>query len=282
MRSLPRPGPLELKDLLGAALRATARAAGEILAVYAGAFSVQAKQDDSPITEADRRAHRVILEELRRGGPHPILSEEGRLPPYVERRRWPAYWLVDPLDGTKEFVKRNGEFTVNIALIALRQPVLGVVYAPVLGLLYFAARGLGAFRAEGVDPAARDLLARARPLPRLASVFPGRIPRRRQRIPLTALASRSHPSARWERCLEALRRVYPEVRVIPLGSALKSCFVAEGRADLYLRFGTTMEWDTAAAQAVVEQAGRRVCVYPGRRPLRYNKPSLANPSIIVF
>jgi len=271
------------EQLLEPALRAAGRAGQEVLRVYSGDFTVDSKVDLTPVTDADRRAHAAICEALSAGPAYPVLSEEGRQPPYSERRRWRRFWLVDPLDGTKEFVKRNGEFTVNIALIEGRRPVLGVVYAPVSGLLYFAARGSGARKAEGLGagPGLERALEKALPLPRRRPAFPGRIPARRQPRRLTVLASRSHRSQRWERYLARLRRVYAGVEVLSLGSALKSCLVAEGRADLYLRFGTTMEWDTAAAQAVVEAVGRRVRSYPWRRRLRYNKRNLANPPFLA-
>jgi len=270
-------------ELLGLALRAAGLAAREILEVYAGRFEVDSKEDRTPITEADRRAHRVIAEVLQDGSPYPLLSEEGPEAPYAERRGWRRFWLVDPLDGTKEFVKRNGEFTVNIALIQRGRPVLGVVYAPVSGLLYFAARGAGAHKAEGLSPGPELERATrsARDLPRRPSTFPGRIPSRPRQAKLTIMASRSHSSPQWLRYLEQLRQVYAEVEVLTLGSALKSCLVAEGRADLYLRFGTTMEWDTAAAQAVLEAVGRRLRVFPARRTLRYNKESLVNPAFLA-
>ena len=280
----PEPVPAGLDRLLACALRAAGLAAREILEVYDTAFAVDAKRDRSPITEADRRAHRAVEQSLSRAGDLAVLSEEGRLPDYRSRRRWRRFWLVDPLDGTKEFVKHNGEFTVNIALIDRRRPLLGVVYAPVLKLLYFAHRPGGSFKAEGIGPEelAAGLSPPSVPLPRRPSSFPGRIPARPQDGRLTVMRSRSHHSARLERFLERLRRVYAEVEEVPLGAALKSCAVAEGRADLYLRFGTTMEWDTAAGQAVVEGVGRRVCSYSGRRPLVYNKRSLVNPAFLVF
>ena len=271
------------RELLGLALRAAGRAGQEILGVYFGQFAVDSKEDRTPITEADRRAHRVIAEELAAGSPYPLLSEEGPQAPYAERRRWRRFWLVDPLDGTKEFVKRNGEFTVNIALIQRGRPVLGVVYAPASGLLYFAARAAGAFKAEGLSPGPEleRALRSARVLPRRPSTFPGRIPSRPQAARLTVMASRSHTSQEWQRYLERLREVYAEVVVLSLGSALKLCLVAEGKADLYLRFGRTMEWDTAAAQAVLEAVGRRMRAYPTRRRLRYNKVSSANPDFLT-
>jgi 3'(2'), 5'-bisphosphate nucleotidase len=282
----PDPGPMQpgLEELLACALRAAGRAAREILEVYATEFAVDAKQDRTPITEADRRAHRALEDTLGEAGGLPVLSEEGRPLDYRRRCRWRWFWLVDPLDGTKEFVKRNGEFTVNVALVDRRQPVLGVVYAPALGRLYFAQRHKGSFKADGVGP--EELIAGvprgAVRLPPQPSTFPGRIPCRPPAARLTVMRSRSHHSERLERIIDRLRRVYAEVEEIPLGAALKACAVAEGRADLYLRFGTTMEWDTAAAQAVVEGVGRRMCGYAGRRPLRYNKRSLVNPAFLVY
>jgi 3'(2'), 5'-bisphosphate nucleotidase len=271
------------RELLALALRAAGRAGREILAVYAGEFGVDSKQDRTPITEADRRAHRAIAEELAAGSPYPLVSEEGTQPPYAERRRWRRYWLVDPLDGTKEFVKRNGEFTVNVALIRRRRPVLGVVYAPASGLLYFAARGAGARKAEGLAPGPEleQALGSARALPRRPSTFSGRIPSRPRATRLTIMASRSHTSERWLRYVEELKKAYAEVEVLTLGSALKSCLVAEGRADMYLRFGTTMEWDTAAAQAVLEAVGRRLRAFPARRAMRYNKRNPENPAFLA-
>jgi 3'(2'), 5'-bisphosphate nucleotidase len=271
------------RELLGLALRAAGRAGREILEVYSGQFAVDSKEDLSPITEADRRAHRAIAEELAAGSPYPLASEEGPPAPYVERRRWRRFWLVDPLDGTKEFVKRNGEFTVNIALVQRGRPVLGVVYAPVSGLLYFAARGAGAWKAEGQSPGPelQRALREARRLPRRPSTFPGRIPSRPRVSRLTVMASRSHSGPEWQRFLERLRGAYAAVEVLPMGSALKSCLVAEGRADLYLRFGSTMEWDIAAGQVVLEAVGRRLRAYPSLRPLRYNKESPVNPPFLA-
>jgi len=188
------------------------------------------------------------------------ISEEGAIAPYEARTRWPRFWLVDPLDGTKEFLQHNGEFTVNIALVEGEAPVLGVVYAPALDLLYVAGRGLGAWKhATG-----------ARPI-RLASSPPP------PGEPLVVVESRSHPSPD----LEAFLRTIKVARRVQAGSAIKFCLVADGSADIYPRFGPTMEWDTAAAQCVVEAAGGRVTDLD-RQPLVYNKSSLLNPSFMVI
>lgn len=241
---------------------ALAQQAGEaIMAVYAGAsFEVEHKDDRSPLTAADRAAHRILVEGLAAlPGGHPVLSEEAAAIPWELRRRWQTYWLVDPLDGTREFIKRNGEFTVNVALIDGDRPVLGVVHAPARGYLAWAAAGQGAFRRAGNG---QDLALRVAPVP--------------QR--LRVAASRSHLDPRTAALLD---RLGPHER-IGLGSSLKFCEIAEGRIDLYPRFGPTSEWDTAAAQCVLEQAGGAVIGTDGR-PLRYNtKESLLNPDFLAL
>jgi 3'(2'), 5'-bisphosphate nucleotidase len=238
-----------------------AREAGEaIMAVYGRAdFGIEFKEDVSPLTHADLAAHNVIVQRLKSLGPElPVLSEESREVPYETRRKWDRYWLVDPLDGTKEFIKRNDEFTVNIALIEEGQSVLGVVLAPALGLLYHASTGGTAFRTG------RD--GRTEPI-RVSDYRTGR---------LKVAASRSHAG----RTLEAFLGKIGDYDPIPMGSSLKFCLVAEGAAHFYPRFGTTMEWDTAAAHCVVAAAGGSVTDFSGK-PLIYNKPDLTNPEFIV-
>jgi 3'(2'), 5'-bisphosphate nucleotidase len=231
----------------------------EILHVYERDFEVEHKGDGSPLTEADRAAHRLIVARLQALTPDiPVLSEESAAVAYETRAAWPVFWLVDPLDGTREFVKRNGEFTVNIALIVDRQPVLGVVHVPVSGVSYLACRGRGAWKQEA-GQARREI--HVRPVP------PDR---------LTVVASRSHAS---DGLKAALERLGPH-ETVSMGSSLKLCLVAEGKADLYPRLGPTSEWDTAAAQCVVEVAGGRVTDLENR-PLRYNKESILNPFFIV-
>ncbi len=224
-------------------------AAAAILRVYEGEFDVQRKDDDSPLTAADLASHRCIVEGLERLSPDiPVLSEESAQDvPALLRRQWPRMWLVDPLDGTREFVKRNGEFTVNIALIDAGEAVLGVVQAPVTGALWHGQRGRGAFRRE----AGRDLPVRTR-APAGA--------------PLRVAASRSHRDPRTE---SVLARMGP-IETVGVGSSLKFCRLAEGAMDVYPRFGPTSEWDTAAGQCVLEAAGGAV-LDPRGRPLRYNQ-----------
>ncbi len=252
----------DLPALLTGVLDAVAAASTAILEVYAGAHDVEYKADDSPITRADRAAHDILSARLELLAPSvPVLSEEAEAAhDRAVRGAWRELWLVDPLDGTKEFIGRNGEFTVNVALVRDHEPVLGVVAAPALGLTYFAARGQGAYRSQtgngGTEP------IRVRPAA----------------DPLVVVGSRSH---RGDSLDGLLSRLGPhELR--PMGSALKFCLVAEGSADFYPRLGPTSEWDTAAAQAVLEVAGGSVTTLDGQ-PLRYNgRDTLLNPSFIAF
>lgn len=236
-----------------------AREAGRsVMEVYSRPFSVEYKEDLSPLTEADSASHRVIAAGLAAIAPGvPVISEEGESVSFNERRGFGRFWLVDPLDGTKEFIKRNGEFTVNIALIEDGAPVMGVVYAPAKGLMYYAEKGDGAFsEGEGESPV------------RLRSGMAG--------PGVRAVVSRSHPDAR----IEAFLGGYDVSSRVEAGSSLKFCIVAEGRADLYPRFGETWEWDTAAGHAVAAEAGASVTL-PDGNPLAYNKESLKNPGFIV-
>ena len=234
----------------------------EILDVYRSEFAVRAKEDRSPLTEADLRSHRTIVARLGELTPDiPVLSEESVQLKFADRAHWERFWLVDPLDGTKEFIKRNGEFTVNIALIEKGEPVLGVVGAPDLDRWYAAAKGQGATKQEG----------------ELAPVSI-RCNRIRPGAPWRVVGSRSHPSPRLGGLLEKLG---PH-EMVPMGSSLKLCLVADGTADLYPRFGPTMEWDTGAAHAIVSEAGGLVVSAEGEvgRVLSYNKENLLNPQFL--
>ncbi|MCE9633518.1 MAG: 3'(2'),5'-bisphosphate nucleotidase CysQ [Methylophilales bacterium] len=232
------------------------RAGKAIMAVYEQGIEVQHKADNSPLTQADMAAHHIIEDGLNQLTPKlPVLSEESASIPFATRRQWGRYWLVDPLDGTREFIKRNGEFTVNIALIEDHQPVLGVVFAPALNLLFYGARGEGAYR-QLHDHIPEPMRTRDFDPTRVAVV-----------------GSRSHAGDELTRFLD---RMGPHM-LISMGSSLKICLVAEGRADLYPRLGLTSEWDTAAAQCVLEQAGGRL-VGMDDVAFRYNlKDSLLNP-----
>lgn len=266
----------ESRSRLSLAIRAALLAGREILDVYGSEFAVEHKDDRSPLTLADQRAHAVIAKRLA-ASDLPVLSEEGREIDYEERRAWPEFWMVDPLDGTKEFVKRNGEFTVNIALIRGQSPVAGVIWVPVKHTLYFAAQGLGAYRIVGdaaLDPECADdleaLMAQAEKLPvdRTGSNY-------------VVVASRSHLSPETQARIDEVRAQHGEVDIRSLGSSLKICLVAEGEADEYPRYAPTMEWDTAAGQAIAECAGKRVLQYGSDQPVVYNKPDLLNPWFLV-
>ena len=242
---------------------ATAREAGAaIMHIYQRDFDIQHKGDGSPLTEADLAAHTLICDQLATLTPGlPVLSEESRDIHYRERADWERYWLVDPLDGTKEFVNRNGEFTVNIALINKGIPVLGVVYAPVMDILYTGCAGRATRQSADQKP---DTI-------RVRS-FSGSRP--------CLVASRSHAGEALTAALEGLREQFGDIDRLSMGSSFKLCLVAEGRADLYPRLGPTSEWDTAAAHAVVTAAGGRVTTLQGE-DLCYNKENLLNPWFIV-
>ena len=253
------------------AIKAAIAAGKEILKIYeSGDFEVQLKGDDSPLTKADLASHHKIISFLEPTG-IPVLSEEGKAIPYQERKNWKQLWIVDPIDGTKEFIKRNGEFTVNIALIENQIPVMGVIFAPALGDLYFSEQSLGAFKIAvnlGTFNLDKDLeKARKLPLDRKDKTF-------------TIVASRSHMSPETEEYVQDMKEKHGDINLISRGSSLKLCMVAEGQADCYPRFAPTMEWDTAAPQAVVEAAGGRVLVLEGRAPLRYAKPGFENPGFV--
>lgn len=249
--------PLALDDLL----QLVRQAGDAILDIYNTEFEVERKDDNSPLTAADKAAHQIILDSLEGLTPDiPMLSEESSEIPYEIRRQWQRYWLIDPLDGTREFVKRNGEFTVNIALIEGRTPTLGVVHAPVLQTTYYGVQGEGAWRRQA-DQGAQPI--------HVADEC---------RRPVRVAGSRSHAGDSLRRFLENLG----DHELLSMGSSLKLCLVADGKADIYPRLGPTSEWDTAAAQAVVEAAGGRVTTLD-LQPLEYNtKESLLNPQFLAF
>ncbi|HLF35580.1 MAG TPA: 3'(2'),5'-bisphosphate nucleotidase CysQ [Cyclobacteriaceae bacterium] len=219
---------------------------------------VDFKSDNSPLTLADRKSNEIIVDGLKKHFPSiPVLSEEGRNIPYEERRNWNRFWLVDPLDGTKEFIKRNGEFTVNIAMIEDTYPVFGIIYAPAIQVFYWGGGEFGSYKQDAGTPGKIQVSEKAKDL--------------------VAVKSRSHASEGENE----LYSNYPIREYISIGSSLKFCMVAEGKADLYYRHGPTMEWDTAAGQAIVEGAGGRV-LNASKEKFRYNKNSLLNGSFFVL
>ena len=280
------------------AVAATMEAGHAILEVYRSSdFKVEEKADKSPLTLADKRSHEIIVKRIGRSD-IPILSEEGKNIPYEERRRWDTYWLIDPLDGTKEFIKKNGEFTVNIAIIRDKKPIGGVIYVPDKDVLYLALKNQGSFKVESGDSIKQletvliELFNNQALRPeneKTAEAFDGLstgsvklpvldLPAR----PYTIIGSRSHASPELEAFVEEKRQEHGEVEFISAGSSLKLCLVAEGKADIYPRTGPTMEWDTAAGQAIAENAGCKVLQYDTREPLSYNKENLLNPWFVVL
>ncbi len=275
----------KIRTLLLPAVHAAVKAGKAILEVYETDFDVAHKSDNSPLTEADNRSHDIItglLEKFR----IPMLSEEGPDIDYNERKSWPLLWIIDPLDGTKEFVKRNGEFTVNIALVNAHQPVMGVIYVPVKDTLYFGAQGYGSYKLTAVDSCHSDtsgdsldsLLAMSEKMPLAATA---ELQFSSTARTYTIMGSRSHASPELMAFVEQKRGEYENVNFISAGSSLKICLVAEGKADVYPRLGPTMEWDTAAGQAIAENAGRQMLVWETREPLKYNREDLLNPWFIV-
>ncbi|MFC4557998.1 3'(2'),5'-bisphosphate nucleotidase CysQ [Virgibacillus kekensis] len=240
----------------------------EILAVYKQDIEVETKEDNSPLTEADQRSHQAIMKGLQSHPNLPVLSEEGRNISYQERKDWNEFFLVDPLDGTKEFIKKNGEFTVNIAVIKDKYPILGVIYAPVLDTFYFGKEDLGAFKLENASKKEimdeKDLLVKSIALPQ-----------KNDSSKVNVVASRSHMSAETEEFINELRKKR-EVDVVSAGSSLKFCLVAEGKADYYPRYAPTMEWDTGAGQAIVEASGGKVTRYEDKERFYYNRENLKN------
>ena len=260
------------QDLLKIAISAALEAAKEILKIYhSDDFEVKLKSDDSPLTKADLVSHQLI-ESYLKPTTIPILSEEGKDISYDERKDWAQLWIVDPIDGTKEFIKRNGEFTVNIALIENQRPILGVVYAPVINELYFSSKELGGFKVsvDLTDFDVNNLIDSA-----------VKLPLSREDKTYTIVASRSHLSDETVDFIEELKKEKGHVHLISKGSSLKLCLVAEGSADCYPRFAPTMEWDTAAGQAICEHAGFRVIDWETKEDLLYNRPKLLNNWFVV-
>ncbi len=280
-----------LKTLLQTALLASLEAGEEIMRIYTDPkqdFGIERKADNSPLTLADKASHRVIMNYLA-ATPIPVLSEEGRHLPYEERSGWDCLWVVDPLDGTKEFIKKNGEFTVNVALVQQGAPVLGVVYVPATRVLYYGIVGEGAWKCT--VPALGSGLPEADSLAAFLSqgapsdgkaLFGGeQLPVGRGHDVFTVVASRSHMSPETQAYIQEMERVHGQVRTVSSGSSIKICLVAEGVADAYPRYAPTMEWDTAAGDAVARAAGRAVRNAENGKPLLYNKPDLLNPWFLV-
>jgi 3'(2'), 5'-bisphosphate nucleotidase len=261
---------MNLEHLLKVALEASVKAGNAIMTIYkSDDFDVQLKSDESPLTKADLAAHNIIVN-LLKATDIPVLSEEDANIDYSIRSKWDAFWLVDPLDGTKEFIKKNDEFTVNIALIVDKIPVLGVVYLPVFNSVYFGAEGMGSFynseaEISKIDSIITNAIQLPKPLPEI----------------YTVVGSRSHMNEDTQAYFSNLEKEHGTIEIISKGSSLKLCMVAEGSAHEYPRFGPTMEWDTGAGHAVALYSGAKVTKTDKTSPLTYNKENLLNPYFIV-
>lgn len=255
---------MKVKDIDISILIDIAQKAGNaILKTYETSIEIERKDDNSPLTQADIKSNEVIIQGLQEHYPQiPRVSEENKGTTYEERKNWPLYWLIDPLDGTKEFLKRNGEFTVNIALMEQNQPVMGVIYVPVKETCYYAISGSGTYVTDRMGTHRR--LTVTEPQDRLLVV-----------------GSRSHLSEEVEAYVETQRSRFKEVKFISAGSSLKFCLLAEGKAHVYPRFGPTMEWDIAAGHIIAEEAGAKILTWPDLQPMQYNKQDLLNPFFIA-
>ncbi|WP_299119799.1 3'(2'),5'-bisphosphate nucleotidase CysQ [uncultured Winogradskyella sp.] len=257
---------------LKTAIKAALEAGKIILEIYhSDDFEVKLKTDNSPLTKADLASHNKILSHLSSTN-IPVLSEEGKSIPYIQRKKWNLLWIVDPIDGTKEFIKRNGEFTVNIALIENQKPILGVIFVPVSGELYFSLREKGSYKVlvNLKDYDVDSLLIHA-----------GKLPLNQDNKTFTIVASRSHMSPETVTYINEMRQKHGEVTLVSKGSSLKLCLVAEGQADCYPRFAPTMEWDTAAGQAICEHAGFKVIDWCTKESMLYNREELLNSWFLV-
>lgn len=263
------------EKLLNTAIDAAIRAGWKILDIYNNEdFNVEFKKDNSPLTIADKAAHEIIAKELNNTD-IPVLSEEGKHQDYAERKNWDYLWVVDPLDGTKEFIKRNGEFTVNIALIHEQKAVMGVIYSPVLKTLYFNFLNGDTYMVNDVqtDDTKGDIVEEV-----LAKKL--KIPRQMSRN-YSVVASRSHLSDETKAFIDKLKTKYADIEIVSMGSSLKLCLIADGSADIYPRFAPTMEWDTAAGHAIVKGAGGNVINHETNKEVIYNKENLLNPWFIA-
>lgn len=267
---------LDFQKLLECAIEASLYAGDAILEIYnTDDFNIEIKDDKSPLTLADKKSNSEITKriELTR---IPVLSEEGKNIEYNERKNWEYFWLIDPLDGTKEFINRNGEFTVNIALINKGTPILGVVYVPVQEVLYYSYVPNGAYMIKNINSNAfkgknvNSILSRS-----------SKLPLSRKRDNFLVVGSRSHMNDDTKEYIEKVKKKYGDIEIVSRGSSLKICMVAEGEANLYPRFGPTMEWDTAAGHCIAIGAGLEVTQKDGVTPLQYNKENLLNPYFIV-
>ena len=248
------------------------KAGNEILKVYSGNdFQVETKSDKTPLTIADKKSNKVIINGLMKLFPElPLLSEESKKKPYYDRKKWQYLWLIDPLDGTKEFIKKNGEFSINLALIKDRKPIFGILYLPVLGLFYYAGKGYGAYKI--------DRIGRVNQLPINSN---GKNFEKNNKNIKCIIFSRSHYTEETKQFVEKIKKQFSKVQMISVGSAMKLAYLAEGKADIYPRLAPTMEWDIAAGQTILEESGGKVLDFYKKIPLMYNKEDLRNPWFVA-
>lgn len=264
----------KLNSFLETSINAAIEAGEKICMIYQNAFEIEYKDDHSPLTTADTKSNEVIQHYLIKTG-IPILSEEGKSIPYVDRSNWESLWIVDPLDGTKEFIKRNGEFTVNIALVEKGQPILGVIYVPVYKRLFFASENTGAIKVDDIDVSKSSFSLNE--LLEIGISLPSQLTKNTY----TVVGSKSHMTTETEDYINRLKNQHPKIEILSRGSSLKICMVAEGEADEYPRFAPTMEWDVAAGHAIVKYSGGSLINYETQKEMTYNRESLLNPWFLV-
>ncbi len=263
---------LQYKDLLGIALDAIITAGKAVMEIYLNSYKIEIKKDNSPLTYADLKSNDIITSYLAKTS-IPLISEESSTVAYEKRRTWDRFWIVDPLDGTKEFIQKNGEFTINIALVENQKPVVGVVFAPATGTLYFSSLNEGAFKIildSKKDYDCEEIILKSVPVKTIKNKK------------LVVAASRSHLNLKTIDFVENLKVKYPGTKVINKGSSLKFCLVAEGFASIYPRFGRTMEWDSAAGHAIINEAGGKIITPDNGNELIYNKLEMFNPDFIAL
>jgi 3'(2'), 5'-bisphosphate nucleotidase len=270
---------MNYQKLLHQSIIASVLAGKEIMEVYDTNFDVEYKDDNSPLTLADKKASDKIIGELKQFD-IPVLSEEGVHDSFEIRKTWSKLWIVDPLDGTKEFVKRNGEFTVNIALVEENIPTLGVIFSPVFKDIYFAAKDLGAFKIDRKQFSSLVDSIQDQTLEQLLNIAQ-KLPIVSNRNNYVVVASRSHMSTETFQHIEALKLLHKHVEIVTTGSSIKMCWVAEGIADEYPRYGPTMEWDTAAGQAILQEANACLIDMETSLPMEYNREQLLNNCFIA-
>lgn len=260
-----------MKNKLKIAINAALQAGFEILKIYnSNDFNIKLKDDNSPLTKADLASNKIIISFLSKTK-IPILSEESKIISYDKRKKWDVLWIVDPIDGTKEFIKKNGEFTVNISLVVDQNPVLGVIFAPALGLLYFSSDDIGSFKYEiksdiiDIDKVISDSV---------------KLPIKYKKI-YTVVASKSHLNNETKEFVKKLKKEKQQIDIISAGSSLKFCLLAEGKADCYPRFGPTMEWDTAAGQSICNNVGYSTIDQLTKKEIKYNRKNLTNNYFLV-